>query len=73
MDTLIATASSSFASTVGFGLGAVTDFVSDRIVEVLGFGLYIVTTNLTLVLVIAAISLTIYLIYRAFRWLGIVS
>jgi len=72
MGGLISTASSSFLATVGFDLSDVTEFVADRIVEVLGFGLYIVSTNLTLILVIAAISLTVYLVYRAFRWLGIV-
>jgi len=72
MDTLISNASTTFANTVGFGLSAVNDFIADQVVVVLGFGLYLVNTNLGLILVILAISITCYILYRVFKWLHVV-
>jgi len=71
MDTLINTASTTFEANTGFGLSAVVDFVVEQALVVLGFGLYIVTALLPIILIFAAISAGIYLLYRVLKWVHI--
>jgi len=68
MDTIIATASTTFNTSVGFGLGAVRDWVFDQALVILGFGLYIFQTLLPVILVFAGISIGVYLVYRVLKW-----
>lgn len=69
MNTLIASASSTFNTELGFDLSSVTNYCFVQLKTILGFGLYIVQTNLPAVLTIAAISAALFLLYKMGAWL----
>lgn len=66
MAPLIAAASSSFETTVGFGWDDVIAFMSGLIKLVIGTGLGLLQAMLPWILVLAAIAGIVYFLYRAF-------
>jgi hypothetical protein len=63
---LISSASSTFASTVGFGWQDVIEFMATLIKLVIGTGLGILQSMLPWILVLAGIAGIVYFLYRAF-------
>lgn len=68
MQTIIDSATTTFASTTGFTLASVVDFMSDLIQLVIGTGLGVLQQLLPWILALTAIGAVIYLLYRAFRF-----
>lgn len=62
MESLIATATTTFASTTGFSLQSVVDFAVDKIKLVLGTGLGVLDAVLPLVAALVAILIVVGLI-----------
>lgn len=68
MDTLITAAEASFATTTGFALSSVVDFMSDQIGLVIGTGLGVLEALLPWIVALAAIGAVVYLLFRAFQF-----
>lgn len=68
MDTIIATASTTFNSTTGFSIASVVDYMSDLIKLVIGTGLAVLQALLPWILALAAISAVVWLLFRAFKF-----
>jgi len=71
LDSLISTASTSFASTTGFGWDALVTWAGSIMKLVLGASLGLVDSMLQWIIAIVIISAIIGLIYHALRWLHI--
>jgi hypothetical protein len=69
MNTLIASASSTFNTELGFDLSSVVAYVFVQLKTILGFGLYIVQTNLPVLLTIVAVSAALGFLYKMGSWL----
>jgi len=68
MQGIIDTATSTFASTTGFTLASVVDFMSDQITLVIGMGLGVLQNLLPWILALIAIGAVVYLLFRAFHF-----
>ncbi|MES3005553.1 MAG: hypothetical protein V4664_01250 [Patescibacteria group bacterium] len=68
MNTLISTASSTFATTIGFAWTDVIDFVGVMIKLLIGAGLGVLQSTLPWVIVLTIIGVIVGLLYGAFRF-----
>jgi hypothetical protein len=71
MGTLIANASSTFNTELGFDLTSVVNYIFVQLKTILGFGLYIVQTNLPVLLTIVAVSASLGFLYKMGSWLNL--
>lgn len=65
MDTIITSASSTFATTVGFSLASVVDFMVDLLTLTIGTGLSVLQSLWPVILALIAISAVVGLVWRA--------
>lgn len=68
MNTLIETASTTFAGTTGFGWGEVITFMGTLVKLVIGTGLGVLQSMLPWILALVVISAVVYFLYRAFKF-----
>lgn len=68
MDTVIATASSTFSSAMGFGWGEVVAYMKTLLLLVIGSGLGLLQTLLPYIIALIVISAIVYFLYRAFQF-----
>lgn len=68
MDTILATATSTFASTTGVTFTQLVDFMADQIKLVFGSGLAVLDALMPWIIALVVISAIVYFLYRAFRF-----
>jgi len=68
VDGIIATATSTFASTTGFELSAVVDWMGNLAKLVIGTGLGVLEELMPWILAIIVIAAVVYFLYRAFKF-----
>lgn len=71
LDTAITNASSTFSTLTGFSYANVVEWVTDRIVELLGAGLGLVQEALPLVIAIVIVTVIVRMIYHGLKWLHV--
>ena len=68
MDSIIATASSTFSTSLGFGWSDVVAFMKAQLLLIIGSGLGLLETLLPYIVALVIISAIVYFIYRAFQF-----
>lgn len=68
MQGIINTATSTFATTTGFTLASVVEFMTDMIVLVIGTGLGILQSLLPWIVALVAIGAVVWFLFRAFKF-----
>ena len=68
MDSIIATASSTFSTSLGFGWSDVVAFMKAQLLLIIGSGLGLLETLLPYIVALVIISSIVYFIYRAFQF-----
>jgi hypothetical protein len=68
MDTMISTATSTFATTTGFSFSDVVAFMATQAKLVIGSGLGLLEALLPWIIALAVIGAIVYFLYRAFRF-----
>ena len=68
MDSIIATASSTFSTSLGFGWSDVVTFMKAQLLLIIGSGLGLLETLLPYIVALVIISAIVYFIYRAFQF-----
>jgi len=68
MQTVIDSATSTFATTVGFSLASVVDFMTDLLTLTIGTGLGVLQQLWPVILALIAIGAVVYLIFRAIHF-----
>lgn len=68
MDTIIANATSTFNTTVGFEISDVVTWMGDLLKLVMGTGLGLLQALLPWIVALAVISAIVYFLYKAFRF-----
>ena len=68
MDSIIAAASSTFSTSLGFGWSDVVAFMKAQLLLIIGSGLGLLETLLPYIVALVIISAIVYFIYRAFQF-----
>jgi len=68
MDGIVTTATAEFASTTGFSVSSVVDWMGDLLKLVLGTGLGVLQALIPWIIALTAIGAIVYFLYRAFRF-----
>lgn len=70
MDTIVTSAEAGFASTTGFSLASVVDWMSDIILVFIGSGLAVLDAMKYWIVALIAIGVVIFFIFKGLRFFG---
>lgn len=70
MDTIVSDAATGFASTTGFSLASVVDWMSDIILVFIGSGLAVLDAMKYWIVALIAIGVVVFFIFKGLRFFG---
>ncbi len=70
MDTIVSGASADFASTTGFSLASVVDWMGDIILLFIGSGLAVLDAMKVWIVALIAIGVVIFFVFKGLRFFG---
>jgi len=70
MDTIVEEASTGFASTTGFSLASVVDWMSEIILVFIGSGLAVLDAMKYWIVALIAIGVVVFFIFKGLRFFG---